>query len=171
MGSIGSQACESCWGEREHPLAAAAAAAAEDRWVCCSITEGNAKVTGQTLAEWPTGGSHNPHPPFTYMCICTRRAFAYHVYAKHAWKMSMLVMCSQDWSLLVEHLARDLITVSLAVLVSSLRIESSCSLLPLQPASLRSAPHKPQRTMLSHSLNWGRPIHAQGEDFQSYFSR
>lgn len=35
----------------------------------------------------------------------------------------------------------DLLTVSLAVLVLSLRIESSCSLVPLQPASLRSAPH------------------------------
>lgn len=51
----------------------------------------------------------------------------------------LVVWKALNCSHLVEHSARDPITVSLAVLVSCLRIESSSSLLPLQPALLYRA--------------------------------
>lgn len=38
----------------------ASASSREDKWVCCSITEANGKVTGWVLAASPTGGSHIP---------------------------------------------------------------------------------------------------------------
>ena len=120
----------------------------EDKWVCCSITEG--KQQGDCVSlSWITN-RWQPHPRLVFT---SRRM--------HSGE-SRIRVCSQDWRLPVERSVRDLITVSLAVLVSRLRIESSCSVLPLQPASLRSAPHKPQRTVLSHSLSWGWTIHAEG---------
>lgn len=150
MGSIGSRASESCWGEGEHPPAAQ------------RINE-SAAASRRETARWLGEFQQNHQqvaaisPPCVDMWLCIQYAclsclcMPLYMTGEHAGGVqSGLKPFSGPFSQ-----GPDNRLLGCPGFMSQNRKQ-------LQPASLRSAPHKPQRTMLSHSLSWGWTTHGKG---------
>lgn len=132
------------------------ASSTEDKWICCSITEG--KRQGDPVSFSRIANRWQPYPP-------SRRRLDIHIV-----RLLILVGCMYRWAIRTEifYWSFQPRSWSLSPWLSWFHVWINRK--QLQPVSRRSAPLNPQRTMLSHSLRWGRTIHTEGRKENPSFS-